>query len=237
MADDAAVDAADRDAAHVFVIVKQRDEELQRIRDALGRMRDMLDDRFVHGFHVLVLLIQGHAGCAHESGSVHDRKFKLLVIGAKLDEEVENLVHDSLGSRVRTVDLVQDDDRGQVVLESFAQNELRLRHAAFESVHDEQNAVDHLHDALHFAAEVGVPGSIDDVDEVVLIVDRGVFRQNRNAALPLQIVGVHRPFMDDFVVAERSGLLQQLVDKRRFAVVDVRDNGDIANVLSCLHNF
>jgi hypothetical protein len=37
------------------------------------------------------------------------------------------------------------------------------------------------------------------------------------------------------IFAECSGLPQQLVDQRCFAMVDVRDDGDIANVFSAIH--
>ena len=41
---------------------------------------------------------------------------------------------------------------------------------------------------------------------------------------------VHRPLLDPLVVAERAGLRQQLVDERRLAVVDVGDDGDVAQL-------
>ena len=39
-----------------------------------------------------------------------------------------------------------------------------------------------------------------------------------------------RPLLDLLVVAERAGLLQQPVDQGRLAVVDVRDDRDVAQV-------
>ena len=37
---------------------------------------------------------------------------------------------------------------------------------------------------------------------------------------------------DDLIVAERAGLAEHLVDERRLAVVDVRDDGDVTDLHS-----
>ena len=59
---------------------------------------------------------------------------------------------------------------------------------------------------------------------------RGALGQDGDPALALEIVGVHRPLLNLLVLAERAGLLQQLVDQRSLAVVDMRDDGDVAQV-------
>ena len=62
---------------------------------------------------------------------------------------------------------------------------------------------------------------------------RRVLGENRDPLLTLEIVGVHHPVGDRLVGAERTGLLQERVDERRLAVVDVRDDGDVAQVGAC----
>ena len=47
-------------------------------------------------------------------------------------------------------------------------------------------------------------------------------------ALALEVVAVHRPLLHLLVFAEGAGLLQQPVDQGRLAVVDVRDDRDVA---------
>ena len=42
--------------------------------------------------------------------------------------------------------------------------------------------------------------------------------------------GIHDPLGDALVLAERAGLLQELVDEGRLAVVDVGDDGDVAKL-------
>ena len=76
------------------------------------------------------------------------------------------------------------------------------------------------------------PGRIDDVDAIVAPGDRGVLRQNRDAALALQIIRIHDPLLQILARIERAGLAQQLIDERGLAMIDVRDDGDIAKFLS-----
>ena len=90
--------------------------------------------------------------------------------------------------------------------------------------------------ALHLAAEIGVAGRVDDVD-LDLLLDRiadgdgRVLGQDGDAALALQVVGVHDALGHLLVVAEDVRLSEQAVDQRGLAVVDVGDDGDIANVV------
>ena len=72
-------------------------------------------------------------------------------------------------------------------------------------------------------------GGVDNVDLYVVIEDGGVLRQNGDAALALQFVGVHDALDVVLVGAKGAALLQHGVDQRGLAVVDVRDDGDIAN--------
>ena len=69
---------------------------------------------------------------------------------------------------------------------------------------------------------------VDDVDLGIAIVDGGVLRKDGNAALTLKVVGVHHAIHDLLIFTVDAALLEHLVDKRGLAVVDVRDNGDVA---------
>jgi hypothetical protein len=78
---------------------------------------------------------------------------------------------------------------------------------------------------------------VDDVDAEfgaaarVGPADRGVLRQDRDATLALQVVGIHDALAQVLALVQRVGLAQQLVDQRGLAVVDVGDDGDVAEVL------
>ena len=49
-------------------------------------------------------------------------------------------------------------------------------------------------------------------------------------ALALDVVTVHHPLVGPLVVAERAGLFQENVDQGGLAVVNVCDDGDIAQL-------
>jgi hypothetical protein len=59
-------------------------------------------------------------------------------------------------------------------------------------------------------------------------LDRGALGEDGDPALLLEVVRVHRALFDALVVAERAGLAEQLVDERGLAMIDVRDDGHVA---------
>jgi hypothetical protein len=73
-----------------------------------------------------------------------------------------------------------------------------------------------------------VAGRIDDIDAGVLPHQRGDLGQDGDAALALEIVGIERPLGDALILAKRARLLQQPVDQRGLAVVDVGNDGNVA---------
>ena len=162
--------------------------------------------------------------------AVEDGKVELLVRRVERGEEVEHLVDHLVDARVGLVDLVDGDDRLQADLERLADHELGLRHRPFGGVDQHDGAVDHRENALHLAAEVGVAGRVDDVDAIILVGDGSRLGHDGDAALPLEIVGVHYAFGDALVLAERSRLLQQAVDEGGLAMIDVGDDGDVAQL-------
>ena len=60
----------------------------------------------------------------------------------------------------------------------------------------------------------------------------GVLGENGDPALALERIRIHHALCDDLIFAERAGLAKHLVDQRRLAVIDVRDDGDITNLHS-----
>jgi hypothetical protein len=62
-----------------------------------------------------------------------------------------------------------------------------------------------------------------------VIVDGGVLGEDGDAALALEVVGVHDALGDVLVRGERARLVQELVDQRRLAVIDVGDDREISD--------
>ena len=76
-------------------------------------------------------------------------------------------------------------------------------------------------------------GRINDVDPGAFPFNRRTLGKDGDPALAFDVVAVHRPFGDGFVVAVDAGLLEQFVNKCCLAVVNVRDDRDIADI----HNY
>ena len=115
----------------------------------------------------------------------------------------------------------------------LAQHEPGLRQRSLRRVDEQQHPVDHGQAALDLAAEVGVAGGVDDVDDRraavgVVTVHRGVLGQDRDALFALQITGVHEA-LDSVVAAMVQGarLTQHRVDEGRLPMVDVCHDGDV----------
>ena len=73
-------------------------------------------------------------------------------------------------------------------------------------------------------------GRVNDIDLGLLIVNGGILCQNGDATLPLDVVGVHHALRHLLVLAEHAALLEHFVHQRGLAVVNVRDNGNVANI-------
>ena len=162
--------------------------------------------------------------------AVDDRELDLALVGVEVEEELVHLVDDRLDPRVRPVDLVDDEDHRQPRLERLAQHEARLRQRPLARVDEQEHAVDHRQPALDLAAEVGVARRVDDVDLRPAVADGRVLGEDRDALLALEVDRVEHALGDVLVRAEGAGLPEQRVDERRLAVVDVRDDGDVADI-------
>jgi hypothetical protein len=80
-----------------------------------------------------------------------------------------------------------------------------------------------------------VAGRVDDVQLDAAVADGRVLGEDRDPLLTLQIHRVEHPVLDLLVLAKRPRLPQQGVHQRGLAVIDVRDNRDVADVFSDGH--
>ena len=74
------------------------------------------------------------------------------------------------------------------------------------------------------------PGVSTILMRVSLPQDGGALRQDGDAALALEVVAIHRLRFHLLVLAEGAGLLQQRVDQRRLAVIDMRNDRNVAKL-------
>ena len=157
-------------------------------------------------------------------------EIELVVVGFQRQEQIEDRFQRLLRLGVGAVDLVDHDDGLEAELQRLGQHEFGLRHDRFGRVDQQHHAVDHREDALDLAAEIGMARRVDDVDVGAVPLDAGALGQDGDAALALQIVGVHGALVHVLVLAHRAGLLEQLVHQRGLAMVDMGDDGDIADI-------
>jgi len=117
------------------------------------------------------------------------------------------------------------------VRERLAEHEASLRLWPVVGVDEEKNAIDHPQGSFHFAAEIGVTGSVDDIDDLVTPMHRSVLGLDGDALFAFEIHGVHGSIFDFLVGTESPSLLEQGVNEGGLPVVDVSNNGDVADVL------
>ena len=137
-----------------------------------------------------------------------------------------------MGAGVLPVDLVDHDDGFEVQVEGFLQDELGPGEGTLGGIDEEQYAVDHRQRPLDLPAEVGMPRGVNDIDFHAVVVNGRVFGQYRDTALLFEVVRVHHSRDELLVQPERPRLPEHVVHKRRLAVIDVRNDRDVANVLS-----
>jgi hypothetical protein len=138
--------------------------------------------------------------------SVNDREVQLFVGRVEVNEQVEYLIDNPVRTRARTVNFVDNNDWLQAMGKAFWSRSAFA--ASGHPLHQPPAARSQPWTyTLNFTTEVGVPWGINDVDTVVIPFDCGVFREDGNPTLFLQIVGVHHSFLSFGTRVERTGLL------------------------------
>ena len=211
-------DAEQHDDAQIGIVPAVDEERFQRCRRiALGR-RQPLHDRFQHRGHVLPGL-----------GRDQDR------VGGIQPDHVLDLLLDLVGLGGRQIDLVEHRDDLMVVVERLVDIGQRLRLHPLAGVDDQQRAFAGGKRAVDLVGEVDMAGGVDEVEHVILAVARPVIephglRLDGDAALALDVHGIEH-LLDHFARFEPAGELNQPVRERRFAVVDMGDDSEVADVL------
>ncbi len=137
------------------------------------------------------------------------------------------------GLRGGQVDFVDHRNDGQIVLRGQECVGHGLRFDALAGVHDEQRAFAGRKRARDFVGKIDVTGSIDQVELVFLAVVGAVMQADAlgldgDAALLFQIHGIE-DLRGHFALGERAGKFEQAVGQRGLAVVDMRDDAEVAD--------
>ena len=142
----------------------------------------------------------------------------------QLQQQLQHLVHDLVDALVGAVDLVDHHDDPVTQLQCTGQNEAGLGHGALGCVHQKDYAVDHLQNTLDLAAEVCVSGGVYDVDLHTVVLHRGIFCEDRDAAFLLDGTRVHNTLHHGLIFMVRTALLQHTVHQGSLTVVNVGDD-------------
>ena len=183
--------------------------------DAFGR-RNALHDGFQHVGHALAGLGADEDGVGGvEADGAFDHFFGARDVGAL------------------QIDFVDDRNDFEAVIDGEIRIGEGLRFDALRGIDDQQRAFARGQRARDFVGKIDVAGRVDQVELVSLAVVRGVHHADGvgldgDAALALQVHGVEHLGLH-LARGERSGELQQAVGQRGFAVVDVRDDREIAD--------
>ena len=215
----AVVDAQQREPPQEGRSIQVGDMRLQRHVLVVAGAGDTTQDRLKERFEVLggqlavARVFQGALaglsggvddGDVHEGVHINVDAFVHEVL-AEREQQVGRLRDNLVDTRVGTINLVDDNDDGQVCLEGLTQHEAGLRQRTFGGVDHEDHAIDHGQAALDLPAKVSVSGGVDHVDGDAssqaeglrggaAIVDGGVLSENRDSLFSLEISGVHDTF-------------------------------------------
>ena len=149
-------------------------------------------------------------------------------------DHVLDLLLDLFGFRGRQVDLVQDRHDLMAGVERVVDIGERLRLDALARVHHQQRAFAGRQRARDLVGEVDMAGRVDQIQDVGLAVLGGIaqphgLRLDRDPALALDIHGIEHLFLH-LAGLQPAGGLDQAIGQRRFSMVDMRNNGKVADV-------
>ena len=217
-------DAHQHDDAEIGVVPGIDEQRLQRRVGVALRRRQPRDDRLQH----LVDALAGLGGDRHRVGGVEA-------------DDVLDLLLDPLRLGRRQVDLVEDRDDLVVVVDRLIDVGERLRLDALGGVDDQQRALAGGQRPVHLIGEIDVAGRVDEVEDVVLavlgvVVQAHGLRLDGDAALALDIHGIEHLRLH-LPLGQAAGHLDEPVGERRLAVVDMGDDGEVADVAlrRCCH--
>ena len=218
----APLNAANGDPAHKLVVVDGGHQHLEGgVQIHLGG-GNIVDDGVEKGFQVAARHVGLDGGSTLPPGAEEHGGIQLLIGGVQIQQQLQALVDDLVHPLVGAVDLVYHHNHLVAQLQGLGQHKPCLGHGALGGVNQQDNAVDHLQDALHLAAEVGVARSVHNVDLHPAVLNGG------NASLALQVTRVHYPVGDRLIFPVDAGLLEHFVHQGGLAVVHVGDDGDIS---------
>ena len=208
----------DDDDAAIRVVPRVEDQRLQRRRRVAFRRRQAMDHRFEHlGDADALFRARQNGARSVEADDLLDLPPRLFGLGAG------------------QIDLVDDGNDLEVVLDREIGVRERLRFDALRRIDEQQRALARGQRPRDFVREIDVPRRVDQVEDVGLpvlgrVVQPDGMRLDGDAALALEIHRVEHLRLH-LAGLQRAGRLEKAVGQRRLAVIDMGDDGEIADAL------
>ena len=194
------------DTADVFIVINGGDKHLGVCLCIARRCRNGVNDGLKKIRHIRLGGVQVLGGPAVFSGGIEEGAIQLRVGGVQIHQKLQHFIDDLIRSCLRTVYLIDADDDRKVEPQSFLQYKFGLRHRTLKSVDHQDDAVDHFKDTFHLAAKIRMAGGVNDIDLDILIKNGRVFGEDGDAALSLDVIGVHDALLHLLVTPKDTAL-------------------------------
>ena len=158
-------------------------------------------------------------------------EIKLVISGVQGTHEIENLFLNLIGTAIRLVNLVDHNYRLLAKLQSLLQHESGLRHAALKGIDKQEHTVRHVKDPFNLTSEIAMARSVYDIDLDTLVGDGHILGKNCDASFPLDVIVVENQLAKILRLTHQIGLVDHPVHEGCLAVIDVRYERDVPNVL------
>jgi hypothetical protein len=148
-------------------------------------------------------------------------------------QHIFDLLLHLIGLRRGEIDLVHDRNDRQVVLRREKRVRDGLRFDALARVHHQQRPFARRQGARNFIGKIHVARRIDEIELIHVAIARRIIQADGmgfdgDTALALEVHGVQN-LLHHLALRERAGSFEQPVGQRRFPMIDVRDDGEIAD--------
>ena len=142
-----------------------------------------------------------------------------------------NLFANPLGLGRGQIDLVNYRNNFEIMVQREISIRERLRFHALRCVDHQQRAFARLQAARNFVGKIHMARRIDQIELIQvaivgLVIEPDGMRFDGDAALALEIHRIQH-LRHHFALGKRAGGLEKAVGKRAFAVVDMRNDGEI----------
>ncbi|MNZ36217.1 hypothetical protein D3C78_536310 [compost metagenome] len=210
------------DNAQVVVEPGVDDQRLQRIFVVAGRCRNGGDQALEH-------CVDAQAGL----GRALDR------VGGIDADDFFDFFFDAVRIGLWQVDLVQHRHHFQALFDRRVAVGNRLRFNALTGVDHQQRAFTGRQRTADFVGEVDVAGGVNEVQLVVdtvfgFVIQSNAVRLDGDPALALEVHGV-QDLGFHFALGQAATHLDEAIGQRRLAMVNVGDDGEIADMTQITH--